>query len=187
MRYPAVILIGKLKARNTILLLPGGLIVSEVCMVTTNRILIVDDHPLFRDALRTFLSQEPDFQIVGEADNICDAIRSVGALSPQLVLTDLNMPGTRGVEAVTELKRHYPDVMVLVLSLHREYEFKQWCRRAGAVGYVVKDAIHDELCDGIRTVLGGKTYLGADAPDELGPDCVSGSAASAEDGACSVH
>lgn len=155
-------------------------------MITTNRILIVDDHPLFREVLREFLSQEPDFQIVGEAGTTSDAIRSVGALSPQLVLTDLNMPDTHGVEAVTELKRHHPDVMVLVISLHREYEFKQSCRRAGAVGYVVKDAIHEELCDGIRTVLGGKTYLGADAPDGPHPDPALGSAALEEDGACSV-
>src|SRR3970040_2168904 len=96
--------IGKLKARNTILAFPGGLIASEDCMITTNRILIVDDHRLFREVLREFLSQEPDFQIVGEAGTTSDAIRSVGALSPQLVLTDLNMPDTRGVEAVTELK-----------------------------------------------------------------------------------
>lgn len=124
-------------------------------MITLNRILIVDDHVPFRGALRAFLSQEQDFQIVGEAGNLGDAIRSVGVLSPHLVLTDLTMPDTDGVRAVTELKRCYPDVKVIVLSLHREIEYKHRCRKAGAAGYIVKDAIHDELCDGIRTVLGG--------------------------------
>lgn len=156
-------------------------------MITMNRILIVDDHALFRDALREFLSQEPDFQIVGEAGNIREAIRSVGALSPHLVLTDLNMPDTHGVEAVTEIKRHYPDVKILVISLHRENEFKRRCRKAGAAGYVVKDAIHDELRDGIRTVLGGKIYLGADAPDERVSDYVLGSAATKEHRSYLLH
>lgn len=152
-----------------------------------NRILIVDDHPLFRDALREFLSQEPDFQIVGEAGNVREAIRSVGALSPHLVLTDLNMPDTQGVEAVTEIKRCYPNVKILVVSLHREYEFKYRCRNAGAAGYVAKDAIHDELRDGIRSVLSGKTYLGADAADGMVENCVVGSAATNEERSYCLH
>jgi DNA-binding NarL/FixJ family response regulator len=156
-------------------------------MITMIRILIVDDHALFRGALREFLSQEPDFQIVGEAGNMREALRSVGALSPHLVLTDLAMPDTHGIEAVTEIKRHYPDVKILVISLHREIEFKHRCRNAGAAGYIVKDAIHDELHDGIRTVLGGKTYLGANAPDEMVPDCVVGYAATGEDRGYFLH
>lgn len=135
-------------------------------MITMNRILIVDDHVQFRGALREFLSQEPDFQIVGEAGNIREAIRSVEALSPDLVLTDLAMPDTHGIEAVTEIKRHCPDVKIVVISLHQEIEFKHRCRKAGAAGYIVKDSIHDELRDGIRNVMSGKTYLGADGPDE---------------------
>lgn len=146
-------------------------------MITMNRILIVDDNPLFRNVLRGFLSHEPDFQVVGEAGNLREAIRAVGILSPHVVLTDLTMPDAHGIEAVTEIKRHYPDVKILVISLHRENEYQHWCRKAGAAGYVVKDAIHDELCDGIRTVLGGKTYLSVDSPDEMVPDFVVGSAA----------
>ncbi|MBI4291528.1 MAG: response regulator transcription factor [Betaproteobacteria bacterium] len=130
-----------------------------------SRILIVDDHALFREALRDFLSQDPDLEIVGEAENISDAIRCVGALSPHLVLTDLTMPDAHGIEAVTEIKRHYPNVKVLVMSVHRESEYKHRCRKAGAAGYIVKDAIHDQLRDGIRTVLSGKIYVGADAAD----------------------
>ncbi len=151
---------------------------SGVRMVTMNRILIVDSYPLFRSTLRTFLSQEPDFQIVGIAGNLRDAVWSVGSLDPDLVLTDLAMPDARGVEAVTGIKRHYPDVKVLVLSFHYEREFKQKCRDAGAAGYVVKDAIHEELCAGIRAVLGGRTYLGANAADGMVPDYLPGSATS---------
>jgi DNA-binding NarL/FixJ family response regulator len=136
-------------------------------MVTTSRIVIVDDHALFRNALREFLSQEPDFQIVGEASNMREAIRAIGIFSPHLVLTDLTMPDTHGIEAVTEIKRHFPDVKIVVISLHREHEFRLWCRKAGAADYIVKDAIHDELRDSIRAVLAGKTYLVGDALDDM--------------------
>jgi DNA-binding NarL/FixJ family response regulator len=156
-------------------------------MVTMNRILIVDDNTLFRDALREFLLQEPDFQIVGEAGNMREAIWSIGTLSPHLVLTDISMPDTHGVEAVTEIKRHYPDVKVLVISLHREIEFRHRCRKAGAAGYIVKDAIHDELRTGIRKVLSGKTYLGADVPDATVSDCLVAPFATSDGRGCYLH
>jgi len=156
-------------------------------MITMNRILVVDDHAPFRGALRELLSQKLDFQIVGEAGNIREAMQSVDALSPHLGLTDLNMPDTHGIEAVTEIKRHYPDVKILVVSLHREIEYKHRCRKAGAAGYVVKDAIHDELRGGIRTVMSGKTYPGADDPDEMASDYVVGSAATNEGRSYCLH
>lgn len=164
------------QARGAIPMFPS----SEVCMATINRILIVDSYPEFRSTLRTFLSREPDLHIVGVAGNMRDAIWSVGSLKPHLVLTDLAMPDARGVEAVTGIKRHYPDVKVLVLGFRCESEFKQMCCGAGAAGYVVKDAIQDELRDGIRAVLGGRTYLGANAADAMVPDFLAGSAAASE-------
>ena len=139
-----------------------------------HRILIVDSYPLFRSTLRTFLSQEPDFQIVGMAGSMRDAIWSVGALDPDLVLTDLRMPDARGVEAVAGIKRHYPDVKILVVSFYQEYEFKQQCRDAGAAGYIVKDAIHEELCDGMRAVLRGGSYPGAETADAMAPHYLPG-------------
>jgi DNA-binding NarL/FixJ family response regulator len=133
-------------------------------MCSTNRILIVDDHAVFRGALRAFLSQEPDFRIVGEAGNLRDAIQSISALSPHLVLTDLAMPDTHGIEAVTAIKRRHPDVKILVISSHSETEYKLRCRQAGAIGYIVKGAMEGDLCDSIRSALGGTTVIGADAP-----------------------
>jgi len=152
-----------------------------------NRILIVDDHALFRGTLRQFLSQEPDFEIVGEASSMREAIRCVRSLGPHLVLTDLTMPDAHGVEAVTELKRHYPDIKILVMSLHCEYEYKYRCCKAGAAGYIVKDAVHEELCDGIRTVMLGRNYLGADAHyDTLATHALM-SAANNEDRSLRLH
>ncbi len=146
-------------------------------MVTVNRILIVDSYPLFRSTLRAFLSQEPDFQIVGMAGSMRDAIWSVGALNPDLVLTDLRMPDARGVEAVAGIKRHYPQVKILVVSFYQENEFKQQCRDAGAAGYVLKDAIHDDLRDGMRAVLRGRTYPDAETADTMLPQYLQASAA----------
>ena len=112
------------------------------------------------------MSQEPDIQIVGEAGNLGEALKFIGILSPQLVLTDLTMPDACGTEAVAAIRHHYPELKILVVSSHREREYKNRCRKAGAAGYIVKDAIHDELRDGIRAVLGGRTYMGADAGGE---------------------
>ena len=179
--------IGDVIARKTILIFLGVSISSEVYMITMNRILIVDDHALFCDALREYLSQEPDFHIVGEAGNLRDALRSVGTLSPHLVLTDLTMPDTHGIEAVTEIKRHDPHVKIVVVSLHGEIEFKHRCRKAGAAGYIVKDAIHAELLEGIRTVLRGKTYLGADALDVMVPEYMVGFAATKSERSYRLH
>jgi DNA-binding NarL/FixJ family response regulator len=130
-------------------------------MVDRNKILIVDDNVEFRGALREFLSQEPDLQIVGEAGNLREAIHCIGVVSPHLVLTDLSMPDARGVQAVTEISRVYPEVKILVVSSHRDQEYKHRCREAGASGYIAKDTVFGELREGIRAVLSGGTCAGA--------------------------
>lgn len=126
------------------------------------RILIVEDHTLLRDGLRALLAREPDLEVAGEADNGRDAIRLVATLAPDLVLMDLTMPGTGGIEAMTEIKRRNPEIKILVLTLHRAEEYIHQSLKAGANGYILKDATHDELCVAIRSVLNGKTYLSPD-------------------------
>lgn len=126
------------------------------------RIFIVEDHTLLRAGLRALLSQDPDLEIVGEADNGRDAIRAIGALAPHLVLMDLSMPGMNGIEAMMDIKRRNPDTRVLVLTIHKTDEYIHESLRAGADGYILKDATHDELRVAIRSVLNGKTYLSPD-------------------------
>ena len=126
------------------------------------RLLIVEDHTLLRAGLRALLSQEADIEIVGEADNGRDAIQAVGALSPHLVLMDLTMPGMNGIEAIRDIKRRYPETKVLVLTIHKTDEYIHESLRAGADGYILKDATHDELRVAVRSVLNGKTYLSPD-------------------------
>ena len=126
------------------------------------RIFIVEDHTLLRAGLRALLSQDPDLEIVGEADNGRDAIRAIGSLAPHLVLMDLSMPGMNGIEAMMDIKRRNPETRVLVLTIHKTDEYIHESLRAGADGYILKDATHDELRVAIRSVLNGKTYLSPD-------------------------
>jgi len=126
------------------------------------RVLIAEDHTLLRAGLRALLLQDPNLEIVGEADNGRDAIRAIGNLKPHLVLMDLSMPGMNGIEAISDIKRRYPDTRVLVLTIHKTDEYIHESLRAGADGYILKDATHDELRVAIRSVLNGKVYLSPD-------------------------
>jgi DNA-binding NarL/FixJ family response regulator len=126
------------------------------------RILIAEDHALVRAGFRALLSQDPEFEIVGEVDNGRDAVRAVGEIKPDVVLMDLTMPGMNGMEAIIDIKRRYPGVRVLVLTLHKTEEFVLASLRAGADGYILKEATPGELRLAVRTVASGKTYLSQD-------------------------
>lgn len=131
------------------------------------RIVIVDDHTLLRAGLRALLTQDPNIEIVGEADNGRDATRVIATLEPDLVLMDISMPGMNGIEAVIEIKRRQPRTRVIILTIHKTVEYISAALRAGADGYVLKDATHDELRVAIRSVLNGKTYLSPDISGEV--------------------
>jgi DNA-binding NarL/FixJ family response regulator len=126
------------------------------------KILIVEDHTLLRVGLRALLSQDPDIEVAGESEDGRDAVRAIGTINPDLVLMDLSMPRTNGIEAIREIKRRYPTVRVLVLTLHKADEYIHESLKAGADGYILKDATHEELRSAIHTVLRGKTYLSPD-------------------------
>lgn len=126
------------------------------------KILIVEDHTLLRVGLRALLSQDPDLEIAGESEDGREAVRAIGSVNPDLVLMDLTMPRTNGIDAIREIKRRYPGVRVLVLTVHKADEYIHESLKAGADGYVLKDATHDELRTAVQTVLRGKTYLSPD-------------------------
>jgi DNA-binding NarL/FixJ family response regulator len=134
------------------------------------RILIAEDHALVREGLKVLLSQDPQFEIVGEAEDGRDAVRAIGELKPQVVLMDLTMPGMNGMEAIVDIKRRYPEVRVLVLTLHKTEEFVLASLRAGADGYILKEATPGELRLAVRTVASGKTYLSQDVLGKVAGD-----------------
>jgi DNA-binding NarL/FixJ family response regulator len=148
-------------------------------MSEVQRILIVEDHTLLRAGLRALLSRDEDIEIVGEADNGKDAMNAIAQLSPHLVLMDLTMPGTNGVEAIAEIKRRHPDVRVLVLTIHKTNEYILESLRAGADGYILKDATQEELRVAIRSILNGKTYLSPDISEQVITGYLGGSASGA--------
>ena len=131
------------------------------------RILIVEDHTLLRAGLRALLVQDPELEVVGESDNGRDAVRSIGELNPHLILMDLSMPGMNGIEAITDIKHRYPDTRVLVLTCHKTEEYIHESLQAGADGYLLKEATHDELHTAVHCVLNGKTYLSPDIASKV--------------------
>jgi DNA-binding NarL/FixJ family response regulator len=122
-------------------------------------ILLVDDQPLFREGLRTLLSVHPDFEVVGEAGNGEEAIRLVRLLLPSVVLMDLQMPVLDGVAATRSLHEEQPDCRVIVLTTFDDDEMVFDGLRAGAVGYLLKDAPSEKLAEAIRVAARGETFL----------------------------
>jgi DNA-binding NarL/FixJ family response regulator len=129
------------------------------------RIVIAEDHTILREGLRALLSSDPEFDVVGEAEDGLDAIRCVEDLTPDLVLMDLSLPRMNGMDAIMEIKKRCPETKVLALTVHRTEEYILATLRAGADGYVLKDATHTELVMGIKSVLKGKPYLSPEVSD----------------------
>lgn len=136
-------------------------------MNQTLRILIAEDHTILREGLRALLSANPGNEVVGEADNGRDAVRLVGTLRPNLVLMDLSMPGTNGIEAIAEIKKRFPETRVLTLTVHKSEEYIREALQAGVDGYVLKDATYTELMMAIKSVANGKVYLSPGISDRV--------------------
>jgi len=126
----------------------------------TIRILIVDDHPVFRAGLRELLEREPDFTVAGEAFNGIEAVRQAGELVPDVIVMDITMPDMNGMEATRRILKGNAAIRVLGFSMESDRRFIVEMLEAGAAGYVLKDAFFNELADAIRTVAAGEIYLG---------------------------
>jgi DNA-binding NarL/FixJ family response regulator len=123
------------------------------------KIVIAEDHTILREGLRMLLSSNPAFEVVGEAQDGLEAIRSVEALKPDLILMDLSMPRMNGVGAIQEIKKQSPSTKILVLTVHKTEEYILTTLKAGADGYILKDATHGELMLAIDNIFSGKSYL----------------------------
>lgn len=128
-------------------------------MKEKKRIVIAEDHTIIREGLRSLLTSDPDFDVVGEAVDGRDAIRCSEKLTPDLILLDLSMPRMNGLEAISEIKKRCPETKILVLTVHKTEEYILSTLQAGADGYVLKDATHSELVIAIKSVLTGSSYL----------------------------
>jgi DNA-binding NarL/FixJ family response regulator len=123
------------------------------------RVLIVDDHPIFRQGIAQIVHQAGGLKVCGEADSPERALQSVAALQPDVAVVDLTFPAGSGLGLVRDLKVWHPSVRVLVLSMHDESLYAERVLRAGASGYIMKHEIAEHFVEAIRQVLRGSIYL----------------------------
>ncbi len=107
--------------------------------------MIVDDHTIMRDGLQAMLSAEPNFDVIGTVQDGKSAIQSVGTLNPDIILMDLSMPGTGGIEAISQIKSRHPKIKIVALTFHKEDKYIHATLEAGADAYVLKDDSRNEL------------------------------------------
>src|SRR5688572_17172408 len=123
------------------------------------RVLICDDHTLFREGIRAILSTDPGVEITGEAGDGRKAVEEALRLLPDVVLMDVSMPALIGYEAIREIVREQPRMRILVLTMYEEEDIIRRCLRAGAAGYIVKDAPAAQLLEAVHTVHEGGQFL----------------------------
>jgi DNA-binding NarL/FixJ family response regulator len=123
------------------------------------RILLADDHTLVRAGIRALLEKVPNVQVVGEANDGREVADLIKAKNPELVLMDIAMPGLNGLEATARIVKEFPNVRVIILSMHQNEEYFWQALKAGASGYLLKKAATAELQAALQRVLGGEIYL----------------------------
>jgi len=123
------------------------------------RIFIVDDQQLIREGLSALLADEPDFDVIGDAGDGLAALEQIELTRPDVMLMDIAMPRMNGLEATLQVKKTYPDITVLILTVTETEDQAVACLRAGASGYLMKKTNHEELRAAIREVARGRTYI----------------------------
>lgn len=132
---------------------------KKLSPVPKQRLVIVDDHEVVRIGLKSLLERRPQFEVVGEAGSAREALEQVAALKPEVVLMDIRLPGTSGIEACEEIVNKYPGTKVIMLTSYAEDEMLFSAIRAGASGYVLKQIDSDDLIKAIEAVSRGEALL----------------------------
>ena len=132
---------------------------SSATKATKRRILLVDDHPLTSEGLAGVINREADLEVCGLAGNPAEAMSALARLNPHLMVTDMTMPGRGGIEFLKDVHAMMPELPMLVLSMHDEMLYAERALRAGARGYVMKDAGSAKVLEVIRLILSGQSYV----------------------------
>ena len=128
-------------------------------MIPKKTVVIVDDHPLFREGLKSIIRRDTRYEIVGEAGNGHDAMQVIGEQRPDLVLLDVALPDKTGIELISEIKKVSSKTIIMIISMHSKVDYIVKAFKAGATGYVVKDSAAERLLQGIDAVLRDEYFL----------------------------
>ena len=132
-----------------------------MCNPTSYRILLADDHEVLRQILKRMLAERGDLEVVGEAADGLELLNllKIGKLTPHMVIVDITMPNLGGIETTRRIKMTYPEVKVLILTIHKEQEYLDQAVSAGAEGYLLKEDANTELFSAIETIRRGEIYV----------------------------
>ena len=136
------------------------------------KVLLVDDHAIIREGLRSLLEKQPEMEVIADTDDGRKAIELVRELLPNIVIMDISMPGLNGIEATSQITAEFPDVKVIALSIHSKRRFVADMLSAGATGYILKECLFDELVQSIKAVAAGGRYLSPRITDVVVSDYV---------------
>jgi len=137
------------------------------------RILIADDHAIVREGLKQIVAQTADIHVVGEATNAAEVLSKLRTMKVDLVLLDISMPGRSGLDVLIEARKEYPELPVLILSLHAEDQYAVRALKAGAAGYLTKESAPDQLIAAIRKASSGGKYISPRLAERLALNLVS--------------
>ncbi len=144
-------------------------------MTEYNKVVIAEDHQLFRDGLRSMLEHRDDIRVVAEAADGLEAIRCIQKTRPELLLLDISMPRLNGISVIKDLRTQFPELKILVLTIHESDQYVLETFEAGANGYCIKDSSRAELLIAIDSILAGKTYISPGISDGVMSGYLAGS------------
>ena len=131
------------------------------------KVLLADDHKIVRDGLRRIVEESGDMEVIAEASDGREAIQLVHNTAPDVAVIDISMPGLDGLEVVSQLRGHYPELPILILTMHEEGQYVVRAIQAGAMGYITKQSAPEQLLTAIRRVYDGNRYLTDEAAEAL--------------------
>lgn len=147
---------------------------SSIVQTEKKGVFIVDDHPLIRQGIAQLINREPDMILIGEAGDVQEALKNIKKVKPDLVIVDINLKGSSGIELTTALLSLYPKILVLIISMHDESLYAERVLKAGAKGYLMKEETTTHVISAIRKVLSGEVYMSEQMRDNFVNKAISG-------------